>query len=317
MNIDEAVLAVPVIAVNESAEPPAQKVLCSRATICGRREVNEDVVMAAELHVQQNRAVFAGTVADGLGAHGNGDKAAAEVTKGFFTGLLSSLLFDDEWTGDWCLPEWIARAVQFCNAWLMSYANRFGEGTEMGTTLVAAVIDGATLYLCNVGDSRGYRWRMECLDQLTRDNSWVQLLVDEGTLTPEQAEEHPWSNRITRALGWPDALDELAVVPHPVAPGDIVLLCSDGLWKGSNGLIQEHLGRLAQQPFTQADLDIAVQNLVTAAFENGSTDNISAVALWVAPDAPTVENLELAEMSAVVDLSLPESASAELRTTAT
>ena len=145
----------------------------------------------------------------------------------------------------------------------------------MGTTAVCALVRSGKAYLCHAGDSRAYLFRDGSLAQLTHDHSYVQELVDCGTITVEEAEHHPQKNIITRALGVDYRLDP-EFTSAAVHPGDILLLCSDGL---TNAVPRPQLEQLLR---TGSFYDLP-DLLIRAANENGGKDNITALLLGVEP----------------------------------
>jgi len=98
-------------------------------------------------------------------------------------------------------------------------------------------------------------------------------------LTPDEADIHPRANEITRALGWQDDLADLEITRHPVEDGDLVVLCSDGLWKPARHAIPVQAARLRRQPLSRERLDEAAAALTDAALAQGSQDNISVALL--------------------------------------
>ena len=145
----------------------------------------------------------------------------------------------------------------------------------MGTTAVCALVRSGRIFLCHAGDSRAYLYRDGKLTQLTHDHSYVQELVDCGTITVEEAEHHPQKNIITRALGV-----DYRLVPEftsaALRGGDLLLLCSDGL---TNAVPRDEIEQLlAAGPFY--DLP---DKLIHAANENGGPDNITALLLSADP----------------------------------
>ena len=143
----------------------------------------------------------------------------------------------------------------------------------MGTTAVCALVRGGKVFLCHAGDSRAYLYRDGRLAQLTHDHSYVQELVDCGTITVEEAEHHPQKNIITKALGVDYRLDS-EFTTAPLQKGDILLLCSDGL---TNAVPREQLEQLLRTGrfYDLPDL------LIRTANENGGPDNITALLLCV------------------------------------
>ena len=145
----------------------------------------------------------------------------------------------------------------------------------MGTTAVCALVRSGRIHLCHAGDSRAYLYHAGRLIQLTHDHSYVQELVDCGTITPQEAEHHPQKNIITRALGVDYRLcpDYTSVV---MLPGDLLLLCSDGLTNFVPAAEMEKI--LGQSSFYDAP-----DRLVEAANAGGGQDNITALLLGAEP----------------------------------
>ena len=143
----------------------------------------------------------------------------------------------------------------------------------MGTTLTAAIVDAQAeeVAIGHVGDSRAYRLRGGSLEQLTRDHSLVEEMRRKGQLTDAQAEDHPQRSIITRALG-PEPEVEPDVQTVPAAPGDVFLICSDGL---TTMLSEEQIGKLLAGA---TSMDAAVRALVDEANRAGGRDNITALA---------------------------------------
>ena len=196
-------------------------------------------------------------VADGMGGHQGGEVA-------------SSLALETIAGGDGPLEELVRRA----NEAVHSRAAKDPGLAGMGTTLTALRADGEVLRLAHVGDSRAYLLRDGTIQRLTKDHTVVERLVDEGRLTPQEAEIHPQRSILTRALGVDETLqvDQGAIEPRP---GDRLLLCSDGL----TGMIgEDQITRiLAEHPDPQAAADA----LVEAANQAGGQDNITAVVIDV------------------------------------
>jgi protein phosphatase/serine/threonine-protein phosphatase Stp1 len=211
------------------------------------RQINEDRVLDAP-----ERGLWA--VADGMGGHVGGGAAATEAIR-----ALCAL-------GEPVTIEAIEAALRGAHATVQ------GAGDERGTTIAGLVIVGCSFTAFWIGDSRVYRLRDGVLEQITRDHSLVQELVDGGVLSPAQAANHPHANIITRAIGiesW--ALPD--TVSGEVLPGDRFLICSDGL----SGLVQAI-------PITRmlgGEPAAAVDALIAAALDAGGTDNVTAVVIAV------------------------------------
>lgn len=225
----------------------------------------------------QDRALFAstlGAVADGMGGHVGGEKAAAMAIAELngVRGVLSEQRLID--------------VIQAANRRIHEAALQ-PSLRGMGTTIVAASFDpeAGVMTLVNVGDSRGYLLRTGELRQITIDHSLVEDLVREGQITEEEARNHPQRNIVTRALGiLPEVeVDAFAVI---VQPGDRVLLASDGL---PNEVDPESIATILGQ-FLSANE--ACEQLVDAALAGGGRDNVTVVILDVHADDEAVESEE-------------------------
>ena len=163
----------------------------------------------------------------------------------------------------------------------------------MGTTLTAALVEGDEVSFAHVGDSRAYVYRDGELRLLTSDHSLVEELRRQGRLTDEQAEDHPQRSIITRALG-PEAEVEIDTLTFSARPGDVFLICSDGL----TTMIRDE--RIAEVLESSRNLDEAAARLVAEANEAGGRDNITVVAfrLEEADDAEVADDATLIGPSA-------------------
>ncbi|MBI3369283.1 MAG: serine/threonine-protein phosphatase, partial [Burkholderiales bacterium] len=173
----------------------------------------------------------------------------------------------------------VRRAMDICvdnaNRAIFNAANANPQYAGMGTTLVVAVFREGQLRLGHVGDSRAYRYRGGQLMQITRDHSLLQEQIDAGLITPEQAAFSANKNLVTRAVGVEDTV-LLETHAHDVQPGDLYLMCSDGL---SDMLDDATIAQLLQ---ANDALPLAGQALVNAANDAGGKDNISLVLVRVA-----------------------------------
>jgi PPM family protein phosphatase len=216
-----------------------------------QRAGNEDSTFA-------RAPVFA--LADGMGGAQAGEVASAIVAKTFALGL------PDEGTPE----QRLAETVQQANREIHERQLAEQEHAGMGTTVTAAYLDEDSVAIANVGDSRGYLFRDGELQRLTNDHSLVQELVTKGELTDEEALEHPQRSIITRALG-PEAVVEVDTWSYPLRPGDVVMLCSDGL----TDMIPE---RQVQQALLESpSLSAAADRLIDEANAAGGRDNITVV----------------------------------------
>jgi len=242
------------------------------ATDTGRaRSNNEDSVSLDEVNALA-------VLADGMGGYN-----AGEVASGMATGFIKTELgrWLQEVSASATDPE-VRRAMDICvdnaNRAIFNAANANPQYAGMGTTLVVAVFRGTRMLVGHVGDSRCYRLRGGRLTQLTRDHSLLQEQIDAGLITPEQASFSANKNLVTRAVGVEDTV-LLEIHQHEVHPGDVYLMCSDGL---SDMLPDESLAQLLQG---YDSLEEAGHALISAANDAGGKDNI-AVILVRAPGSP-------------------------------
>jgi protein phosphatase len=200
---------------------------------------------------------------------------AGEVASGMATTFIKSEL--GRWlaqAGRHANAREVRRAMEICvdnaNRSIFNAANSNPQYSGMGTTLVVGVFQDGRLMLGHIGDSRCYRLRANVLEQITKDHSLLQEQMDAGLITPEQAATSTNKNLVTRALGVEDAV-LLEVNEHKVDPGDLYLMCSDGL---SDMLDDE---AIAQILASEASLEQKSVQLIDAANANGGRDNISVL----------------------------------------
>ncbi|HVK03082.1 MAG TPA: Stp1/IreP family PP2C-type Ser/Thr phosphatase [Armatimonadaceae bacterium] len=206
-------------------------------------------------------------VADGMGGHSAGQIASEAALKALVRSYYA------ETTAD--APEALRAALTDANALIHQASKQFENTGGMGTTLVAAVVRDDTVMVAHVGDSRAYLLREgERLRQITTDHSWVEEQVRRGALSREQAEASPYRNYITRSVGVLDTVDP-DVVTETLRPGDLLLMCSDGLTGYVDGDALEAILRRSQNPSR------LVLDLIDAANDAGGRDNITALVLAV------------------------------------
>jgi PPM family protein phosphatase len=175
--------------------------------------------------------------------------------------------------------------IQEANRRIFARASTDPAASGMGTTMTVALVEGMTVAIGHVGDSRAYLVRGEQMEQLTDDHSLVNELVKTGKLSAEEAQAHPQRSVITRAVGTdPDVdVDGFTIEAED---GDVFLICSDGL---SDMIDDEEILELVHR--NRDDLDKAVRSLVAAANRGGGEDNITAVAFRIsAEEAPNLED---------------------------
>jgi PPM family protein phosphatase len=255
-----------VLAIPGTDEP--LRISWAAATDTGRRRAANEDSWVAKL------PLFA--VADGMGGHSAGDQASAAVVEHLA----------DVARGDFVTTDAIERALDAATDDIVEIAA--GSALGVGTTVTGAALvleDGRPYFaIFNIGDSRVYRFERNELAQVTRDHSVVQELVDAGVLTVADAEHHPDSNIITRAVGF-GARPELDYWMLPPRPGMRLLVCSDGLTKEvSESRIRLHLAAGLSPAETAGAL-------VDAALASGGRDNVTVIVVDVL-DAPDDRDLE-------------------------
>ncbi len=265
---------------HQSASPPTLPLVVWGATDKGRqREGNEDAIyphsgsdtfpfQPGPQHLVQRGQLL--VVADGVGGAQAGREASHWAIR-----VVVERYYD--MTGP-DLGADLRTAVEVANSSLYQYLQSTGT-RESGCTMAAVVIHGNTLYVANVGDSRVYLIRDGQIAQLTRDHTLTQQKLDQGLIRPEQAETDPGHNVLTRSLGSRQTVQVDLFPPLQLAPGDVVLLCSDGL---TDMLKDNEIARLISGTSPRR----IAGRLIAAANKNGGHDNISVVVAQVAGKKP-------------------------------
>lgn len=232
--------------------------ISSYATDVGcKRRINEDAVLA-----RPDDGFWA--VADGMGGHAAGDVASTAIVH-----ALGSTQRPDQFSG---FVDKVEDTLIDVNAQLRDYSRQELAGRTVGSTVVTLMLDETVGCCLWAGDSRLYRRRGPELVRLSRDHSAVQELVENGVISQDEADHHPQSNVITRAVGGADVLCLDAVLFHP-QPGDVYLLCSDGLY---NEVSAAEIAECLVLP-----VERATQSLLDLALERGARDNVSLVVVGV------------------------------------
>jgi serine/threonine protein phosphatase PrpC len=229
-------------------------------------------------------SVYAGprllAVADGMGGHAAGDVASKVVIAAL------EHLDDDAPSGD--MLQSMREAVFEGSEHLREVIREAPQLEGMGTTLTAILFAGGRLALCHVGDSRAYLLRDGELSQITHDDTFVQTLIDDGRITPEEANSHPQRSLLLRALNGQEVEPDLSM--REARAGDRYLLCSDGL---SGVVSEETLADALKDPDPQSTAD----RLIELALRSGGPDNITVIVA----DVIDVEGGHPALMEPVVD----------------
>lgn len=236
--------------------------MSGRTDVGCARKSNED-------SIAWNAAAGLALLADGMGGHNAGEVASA-VAIDILDRLLQPVAGDTE-----TQERAIHNAVADANVAILDKAGTQPAYHGMGTTLALALFRDDTVTIAHVGDSRVYRMRDDQLQQLTTDHSLLQELIDGGFMAPEEAQEAVGKNIITRALG----IEPVVAVDsrsHALLPGDLFLLCSDGLTDMVNDDV------IAQILKDNVDnIDAGAERLVAEANANGGNDNISVILVRV------------------------------------
>jgi protein phosphatase len=215
-------------------------------------------------------------LADGMGGHKGGEVASALAVDTILSALNKSLpAIDpgetDETTGYSQESMAIEKAIKEANSVIFEAARNNNQYEGMGTTVVVLVFYDNRVTIAHVGDSRLYRMREKHMEQLTRDHTLLQELVDRGLYTPEQAQKSMNKNLVTRAVGVNEHV-EVDLLEDIVLTNDIYLLCSDGLTDMINdGLIEDTILNYGDS------LERTAKELVHQAKEHGGKDNVSAL----------------------------------------
>lgn len=224
------------------------------------RELNEDAVMC-----RNDIGLWA--IADGMGGHEAGDTASSMIVD-----CLEGLEAADAFANSLSRAQAL---IHKANVSLIEDFHGLERHRKPGSTVVMLLIQGDQAAAVWAGDSRLYRLRGNMLEQITRDHSHVQDLIESGLLDSSQAESHPLANVITRAVGI-DATLELATLEFGVQAGDRYLLCSDGL---SRTVSDAEIAAAMAQP----DSRNVVEQLMPLALERGAPDNVSIISINCGP----------------------------------
>ncbi|MDQ1594027.1 MAG: family protein phosphatase [Arthrobacter pascens] len=273
---------------------PAEKAPASPRPLIMRYAARSDV---GRVRAKNDDSAYVGrhlaVVADGMGGHAGGDVASAAT-------VLDMIHLDsDDYEGD--AETVLADEIQTANSLLSELVHINPKLAGMGTTVTALLLAEGKLHFAHIGDSRAYRLRNGEFEQVSVDHTFVQRLIDEGRLRPEEAETHPHKNVLMRVLGDVDASPELDLATLEVQPGERWLLCSDGL-NYVAGHVVERTVRETQ------NIHECVETLVDLTLEAGAPDNVTVVMVEIAEE--TVDDVKTAAVDIVppAELAAPESA---------
>jgi protein phosphatase len=246
------------------------RLVFAAATDVGRmRKNNEDSYLSSQP---------VAAVADGMGGHSAGEVASAIAIE-----ELAALRGRGPWENETAATDDLKQAILRANRRIREMAATDRKLNGMGTTLVALLEDGDMVHVANVGDSRGYLLRQGELSQVTVDHSLVQELVDDGRLSPEDAERHPQRSVITRALGT-DPEVEFDLFTYKLQVGDRLLLCSDGL----SDVVEP--AQIRKVLLRVRNAHRAARELVTVANAHGGPDNITVIVVDAVDESAVLDD---------------------------
>lgn len=262
---------------------PADKAIASKRPLIMRYAARSHV---GRVRAKNDDSAYVGrhlaVVADGMGGHAGGDVASAAT-------VLDMIHLDQD-TYEEDATTVLADEIQTANSLLSELVHMNPKLAGMGTTVTALLLAEGKLHFAHIGDSRAYRLRDGVFEQISVDHTFVQRLIDEGRLKPEEAETHPHKNVLMRVLGDVDASPELDLDALEVQPGERWLLCSDGL-NYVAGHVVERTVRETKSLRECAD------KLVDLTLEAGSPDNVTVVMLEIAEE--TLDDVSTAAVDIV------------------
>ena len=251
-------------------------VAAARTDVGRKRQGNED-----SFCVEPELGLY--VVADGMGGHAAGEVASrlgVETIREWMAKYLGGAdvaLVGPPMATCSRQANFLLSSIRLANRVIFDAAQGRREYAGMGTTVVSVLAVDDHVALAHVGDSRIYRIREDGITQLSRDHSLVQQQVENGIISPEEAHASQYRHLITRALGLKESV-EVDLVEQPALPGDLLLLCSDGL---SDLLEDEEMLAIVQEQ--GGDLEKACQCLVDRANYKGGDDNITALLIQARP----------------------------------
>lgn len=208
-------------------------------------------------------------VADGMGGHAAGDVAAE---------LAVRTIPESYYQGDWGNPgAKLYDALLAANTEILRYAESQPASRGMGAACVSLALTDGGAAVAHIGDCRAYRVRAGQAERLTRDHSWVEERIAAGRISDDEARHHPYRNILTRALGTDVEIEPTIAGVDPM-PGDIYVLCSDGLW----GVVDD--AEIAARAVEHRDARTLARALVDLALERGGPDNIAVVVVRALSD---------------------------------
>ena len=254
---------------------------CGKTDIGMKRETNQDNFLT--VRVCDNVLLL--VLCDGMGGTNGGNIASSIATRSFADSIertVTANMKDNRYEASAVAPEKLLfDAVSDANTAVFRRARANSDLANMGTTIVAALFVDDKMYIANVGDSRIYLVSKKKITQLTHDHSYVQMLVDMGRITKEEAIDNPRKNILTRAVGIEPAVEADIISSDMPPKGSYLLLCSDGLY---NFILEEDMKQIVLKKLKtvanddyELELDQKTDILIDTANENGGGDNITAI----------------------------------------
>lgn len=219
-------------------------------------------------------------VADGMGGRNAGEVASQLLIDSFQQSCPHEQLTTVAQQDQQAIHQFLSQAVAQAHTTILDCLEAHPEHLGMGTTLVTSWLTPDQLHLAWCGDCRAYQFTLQQgLQQLSHDHSYVQQLVDEKKITPDEAFNHPDSNLVTRGIGDVDVDNDPETLSLPLQPNSLLLLCSDGI---SGYLRDEEIAAILSRHFTSPAQ--CNQALLQAAYNAGGGDNITSIVLSLIPD---------------------------------
>ena len=278
------------VVVEPEPEPPAEdevvpvpqslKLLIGQRSDPGQvRELDEDsmftLTLAPTYESRTGPVLGLYSIADGMGGHTGGEVASRMALQVLVNRVLTTIILPDI-AGELVLEEDILALLRQATITANDevYLTRQKRENDMGTTLTTVLIRDNRLFLAHVGDSRAYRWNAEGLDQLTTDHSVVASMIAKGQAEPAELYTHPHRSIVYRCIG-DKPIVEVETDLLPVAPGDRIIICCDGLWE----MVRDE--GIEDVMLQEADPQVACDLLVRRANAAGGEDNISVIVIRV------------------------------------
>ena len=206
-------------------------------------------------------------LADGMGGYTGGEVASRLAVISAVEYLHKNFNKEKDYQKEDILSI-MKKTIEYANSEVYKKSKSIEELEQMGTTMEICLIYRNRAFIAHIGDSRIYRIRKGIMRKLTKDHSYVQTLVEDGTITKEEAEHHPKKNMLMKALGCEDKI-EADVMVKGFLKNDVILICSDGL---TNMVPEEEIQLIIENDFKNAG-----EKLIKKAKENGGLDNITLV----------------------------------------